>query len=153
MPTKKTKTTAKKVAKKVTKKAVVKKAVPKKTAKKAPAKKAPAKKKAAPAKKAAAKKSPAKKSAGKKTLIKARGPACFWTRDGLILENLITLRQALKAMSEDEFNFHVTKDRNDFADWVEQVLGDADCAAALRKSRKPNSAATVVVRHLRYYEV
>lgn len=144
MPTKKTKTTAKKVAKKVTKKAV---------AKKAPAKKAPAKKKAATVKKAATKKSAPKKAAGKKTLIKARGPACFWTRDGLILENLITLRQALKSMSEDEFNFHVTKDRNDFADWVEQVLEDSECAAALRKSRKPNSAATVVVRHLRYYEI
>lgn len=135
MPTKKTtkKTTSKKTA---VKKA--KKLTSKKTVKKAHK---------------ITKKQTAKQTIEKKNLVKAKGSACFWTRDGLILESLVTLSNALRNMSDDEFYHHVTKDKNDFADWVEEILHDAECASALRKSKKPNTAATVVVRHLKYYKI
>lgn len=133
MPTKKTtaakkKTAAKKVVKKTANKAV------KKTTKKA------------------TKTSVAKPAAGK-VLVCAKDSECFWTTDGEILQDLTQLRDALGVMSDDVFTHHVTKEKNDFADWVEHVLYDGECAAALRKSRKPNTARTTVVKHLRYYNV
>ena len=157
MPTKKAKKTTKKTtAKKAVRPNASKSKNPggqvKKAAKKS-AKKPAAKKATKTVRKTAAKKTAVKKSEGQKMLKKARGAACFWTRDGLILENLVTLSNALKSMPDEEFHYHVTRDRNDFADWVEQILEDADCAAALRKSRKPNTAAIVVERHLRYYKI
>ena len=133
----------------------------KKTVKKASKRAA---KKATPKKRAATKKSsrqtPKKKTASKTTrrstprgqvLVCAADGHCFWTTDGRILSNLAELRDALAAMSKEVYGHHVTKEKNDFADWVDQVLADPECAAALRGRRTPTGARTVVVRRLRTY--
>lgn len=131
----------------------------KKTAIKKVVKKTTAVKKTAPAKKTAAKAvskknlatKQAEKSAKKK--IKAAKPEkCFWVNDGKILADLLDLEAAFGSMAETVFVHHVTKEKNDFADWVEHVLEDVDCAADLRTCRKPRSAKTVVVRHLKRYQ-
>ena len=67
------------------------------------------------------------------------------------MKNLEELKFAFGTMGDEVYLHHVTKDKNDFADWVEHVLHDYECAAALRRSRKPSSAKTVVVRHLKLY--
>lgn len=131
---------AKKTNKKVTKK-TAKKAV-KKTTKKV-AKKTNTK----ATKKAVSKKQPEKMRA----LVCADGEFCFWTTDGSVLENLEQLETAFGSMDDEVFLHHVTKEKNDFADWVEHVLEDAACAADLRRSKKPTSARTVVRRHLKLY--
>lgn len=125
MPT--NKTAAKKTAKKATKKAV----------KKAPAKKV--------AKKASVKK------ATRPTLVTASNETSFWVTNGAVLNNLVALAQTLDTMEKNVFSYHVTKDKNDFADWVEAVLEDTTCAAALRKCKTPKSAKTVVVKHIKLY--
>lgn len=104
-------------------------------------------------KKTVPKKSVKKTVSGKKILVCADNSSCFWTSDGQVLQDLITLRDALKTMDSTVYVHHVTKEKNDFADWVEYVLQDDSCAEALRKSKKPNTARIVVVRHLRYYNV
>lgn len=127
------KATTKKVTKKTVKK-VTKKAAPKKTTKKT-------------TKKTASKKS----SKQVKALVCAPDDKCFWTTDGQILKDLEELKFAFGSMDDEVFLHHVTKDRNDFADWVENVLEDKACASALRRSKKPSSAKTVVIKHLRLY--
>lgn len=86
-----------------------------------------------------------------KLLVCAPDDKCFWTNDGQILKNLEELKLAFGTMDDEVFMHHVNKEKNDFADWVEYVLEDQDCAIALRKSRKPGSAQTTVIRHLRFY--
>lgn len=137
--------TTKKSAKKTTKRAAKKSAAKsaKKSAKKSTsraAKKATAKTKRTPAKK------------GKQALFYAEGPACFWVHEGPILTSLVDLEAALREMNEDLYRYHTSGDQNDFAEWVENVLADKSCGAALRKARKPSTAATVVRRHLTVYE-
>lgn len=105
----------------------------------------------APAKKVAKKASP--KSKTKPELVCAPGEQCFWTTDGRVLSNLVELRDALESMTDDVFAYHVSKERNDFADWIEQVLEDAELAAAFRKSKKLNTAHDVVVTRLRIYSI
>lgn len=135
MPTsKKSSTKAKKTTKKSTRKKAAKK-VAKSTAKQT-------------AKKSVTKKS---KKPAAKPLVVAKEKECFWTNDGQVLKDLQELSVALDKMAEEVFKYHVTKERNDFADWVDSVLSDTACAEALRKSRKPSTAKTVVVRHLKYY--
>lgn len=131
----------KKVLKKVPAK---KKAVAKKPVKKAPTKKKPVAKKAT-------KKSEAKQRV--RALVCAPGEHCFWTTDGQVLQDLNQLQMAFGSMGEEVFLHHVTKEKNDFADWVEHILDDAACAAELRRSQKPASARTVVVRCLRSYKL
>ncbi len=86
-------------------------------------------------------------------LICADGNRCFWTTDGEVIANLTELRDSFEKMADDVFKYHVTKEKNDFADWVEAVLKDQELGNQLRKSRKPSSARTVVVRRLKIYNL
>jgi len=128
---------------KVTTKKVTKNTVAK-TAKKA-IKKTPAKR--------VTKKRPSKVVTNAKLLVCAPDDKCFWTTDGTILKNLEELKFAFGTMNDEVFLHHVTKERNDFADWVQHVLEDSECADALRKAKKRDTAKTVVIRHLRHYSV
>lgn len=111
--------------------------------------------------KPAAKKSPGKasregssKSKGKRmALVCANPDQCFWTTDGRVLSNLVELRDSLSDMADEVFEFHVNKDKNDFANWVGSVLEDPELAKALQKAKKSKTARTVVVRRLKIYDL
>ena len=149
-----------------TKKAATKKSVKKTVTKRTPAKKPSVKKavtkKKPAAKKPAAKKTVAKKAPAKKTkkavtkkpvkdILYATNEQSFWVTNGEILNSLMALHDALDDMPKDVFEFHVTADQNDFSEWVETVLCDADCAADLQKAKSQKSAKTTVAKHLKHY--
>ncbi len=139
MPNKNKKTSNKKVVKKKTK-AAVKKTVKKKTVKKTDQE--------------ATKKitqRPATKRKTRPVLVCVYGKDCFWVNQGPILQDLIQLRDTLKNMSDVTFKHHVSKNHNDFADWVQFVLLDKSCANALRKSTRPKTAQSVLIKRLKYY--
>lgn len=92
-----------------------------------------------------------KKVASKKPLVYARDIESFWVVDGQILNSLASLADVLSSMEKEVYLHHVTTEKNDFADWVDKVLGDEDCAAALRKSKTANAAKIVVVKYLKTY--
>lgn len=97
----------------------------------------------------------AKKSDAKagKTLVLASNQKSFWVNDGSILNSLVALHDALAVMEKHHFEHHVTKDKNDFAEWVEAVLCDSDCASDLRKAKTSKAAKTVVAKHLKFYVI
>lgn len=97
------------------------------------------------------KKTASKKTSGKKKLVVAAGAHCFWVKDGKVLKDLVDLETALKKMTAEVFAHHVTKDKNDFATWVEVVLKDKACATDLKKAKKANTAKTAVTKHLKNY--
>jgi hypothetical protein len=99
-------------------------------------------------KKTASKKATAKKVSPLKVLVCAEGAQCFWTTDGTILRDLRDLAEAFRTMEDTVYRYHVSAGKHDFADWVEYVLEDAVCADALRGTKKPATAHTLVVRHL-----
>jgi hypothetical protein len=111
------------------------------------------------AKKATTKKAPAKKAATPKTtqkikkvpLVVAPEPAQFWLNDGRILPDLVALAESFAAMDDLLYRYHVSTEKNDFADWVESVLCDAECADSLRKATTPKKAHKVVTERLRIY--
>lgn len=94
-----------------------------------------------------------KKSAGKKSLLIANNQQSFWVNNGQILNSLLALEVALGSMPKETFSYHVAKGRNDFAQWVEYVLVDAACAADLRKAKTASAAKTVVIKHLKTYQL
>jgi len=89
----------------------------------------------------------------KKELVYADDQKSFWVSDGQVLNSLLALRDALERMEKEVYGYHVGAAHNDFASWVSEVLGDTDCAADLEKAKSPKSARTVVVKHLKVYEV
>lgn len=125
----------------------------KSTAKKTAKPKAKVKKVAKKAIKKVAKKTAAKKAPTKKTLVLATDNTSFWVSDGQILNSLLALRDSLDLMSKEVYQYHCGGKDNDFANWVEVVLCDGDCAHDLRKAKTPRSAKTVVVKHLKRYTI
>jgi len=90
----------------------------------------------------------AKLSRAKKTaLVSAEGEQCFWSNDGKILSTLLDLKIALGDMSAESYNHH-TDGRNDFANWVESVLQDKECASGLRKAKNQKAAYLCVTTRL-----
>lgn len=58
----------------------------------------------------------------------------FYCRDGRVLKNLHELSAALRTMTVETFNHHVTADRNDFSNWIKDVIGDETLAEDLRNA-------------------
>lgn len=87
----------------------------------------------------------------KKPLIYADNHGSFWVTDGQILDSLLALKNALDGMSKDVYQHHVSEERNDFAQWVQDVLLDIECANGLVKAKTPTAAKMVVTTHLKGY--
>lgn len=115
--------------------AAVKKAVKKTVVKKAPA----------------PKKTVSKKKSTAKVLVYSDNARSFWTSDGQIFNSLLALHDALKKMDKTVYGNHVSGNRHDFAQWVEVVLCDAECAADLRRAQTPTGARTAIAKHLKSY--
>lgn len=66
---------------------------------------------------------------------------CFWLADGRSLKNLNELADLLDGGDLSIWEFHVTADKNDFANWIEGVFEDLALGKAVRKSKSPKTAA------------
>ena len=109
---------------------------------------------AAKAKKAPAKVAPTRNlKKAKRVLVCANGAQCFWTNDGKIIANLVELRDTLEHMADEVFEHHVNKSKNDFADWIQYVLGDVELAKKIRAFKKAQTARGAVVAHLKMYDI
>ena len=58
----------------------------------------------------------------------------FYCVDGRVARNLEDLQNALANMSDDTFSCHANPDKNDFANWVADVIGDEKLAGDIREA-------------------
>jgi len=65
----------------------------------------------------------------------------FWCSDGRVLKSLPELGVALKQMDEETFRHHSSESRNDFSNWVRDVIGDEKLSRDLLKSTTQAQAA------------
>ena len=61
--------------------------------------------------------------------------------DGHILRNVKELRDSLNTMKDETHVFHANKEKNDFANWVRDIIKDEMLAKDLQKA--PNRAQAV----------
>ena len=64
----------------------------------------------------------------------------FYLNDGRRLYNLRDLENALQGMNMALFSYHVNEQRNDFANWIQDVFGFVELANEMRNA-KTNKAA------------
>ena len=74
----------------------------------------------------------------------------FFCKDGRVLRNLGELRDALGTMSDELFSYHVNKEKNDFMNWVRDVVKDEALAKQLSKANRPRKAADVVKEEIKF---
>jgi len=92
------------------------------------------------------------KTKQKLSIVNADDASCFWVNNGPILKNIRDLKNALLAMSEDTFKYHVNEEKNDFANWFRDILKDNVLANKLVKTITLKSAIKAVEKRLEKYE-
>ncbi|OGM23076.1 hypothetical protein A2961_02590 [Candidatus Woesebacteria bacterium RIFCSPLOWO2_01_FULL_39_21] len=68
----------------------------------------------------------------KKDIVNAPNDKLFWVHEGPALKNLVDLRDLLRSLRDETFKFHVNELKNDFSNWISDVLKEADLAKKLK---------------------
>jgi hypothetical protein len=74
----------------------------------------------------------------------------FWVCDGQILKNLRELRDAFAVMNDYTFTYHVNDAKNDFHNWVKDIVRDDALASQLLKAGSPLAAVRVVTDRIAF---
>lgn len=72
----------------------------------------------------------------------------FGLCDGTRLNNLHDLARTLEFMDDHTYNYHVNDSKNDFSNWVKEVLGISDLAENLDKAKNKYEAEVIVLEHI-----
>lgn len=72
------------------------------------------------------------------------GDKCFWANNGAVIKNLYELYNSLETMDEATFSHHVNELRNDFYNWVNDVIKDRKLADKLAGIKTKAEAAKSV---------
>ena len=75
----------------------------------------------------------------KRILSTVRPEKSFWINNGPIISNLKHLPKVVQGMNDEQFRYHVNKDKNDFSNWIKEVIGDKALADELKKTRTKDS--------------
>jgi chromosome condensin MukBEF ATPase and DNA-binding subunit MukB len=74
----------------------------------------------------------------------------FWVNNGAVLTNLEEFSKELKSIEPEQFSHHVTREKNDFANWISEVIGDQTLARTLSRAKTPRTVAQTVDKRLNY---
>ncbi len=74
----------------------------------------------------------------------------FWCCDGRVLRNLNDLATALKEIPEETYRRHVDSEKNDFSNWIRDVVGDVTLTRQMRKAKSRMTAARRVTERLEW---
>ena len=74
----------------------------------------------------------------------------FWCQDGKVIKNLKDLEEALNNMSDETFRHHSGGERNDFSNWVRDVLGDDKLARDLSKAKSRIQASRAIAQRISF---
>ncbi|HSU72484.1 MAG TPA: transketolase family protein [Candidatus Binatia bacterium] len=78
---------------------------------------------------------PTAKSAAQRVLGAVPQDVTFKVRNGMVIRSIPELHKAVLAMDQATFQYHVNDQRNDFAQWIEDVQQDHELAHVLKNAR------------------
>jgi len=74
----------------------------------------------------------------------------FRCHDGRTFRNMEELGQAFRSMGDEGFTYHANAEKNDFSNWVKNVIKDDKLARDLAKSRDQLQAAKTVENRISF---
>ena len=72
----------------------------------------------------------------------------FYLNNGTPLKSIAELIDQLVDMDQDLFNYHVSKKKNDFANWVRDVFGKKELARRMNMTRSPQGMLKSITKIL-----
>jgi len=63
----------------------------------------------------------------------------FWVNYGPVVDSISALRDAVKAMSPEQFEYHTKQGRNDFALWIRHCFDNKKVADRVEKATTKNA--------------
>jgi hypothetical protein len=76
----------------------------------------------------------------------------FRCHDGEVFWNLRDLARAVGSMRDDVFSVHVNSLKNDFANWVADVVGDHTLARELWQTKNPTTTLQRLTERIAFLE-
>lgn len=80
----------------------------------------------------------------------AEGEQRFFLKNGEAISSLRELRDRLSTMDEDTFNYHVSKDKNDFSSWIKEILLEPGLSEEIMHSADSKEMAETIDLHIRH---
>jgi len=74
----------------------------------------------------------------------------FCCRDGGIFRNMRELRNGLEVISDETFVFHANAEKNDFGNWMKDIIQDEKLARDLIKAQSRLQAAKSVAARVSF---
>ena len=68
----------------------------------------------------------------------------FWVCDGSVIKNIDELINTLRSMNDDIFRYHVNENKNDFYNWIRDVIGDRFLANQIKEAKDRAETAEIV---------
>jgi len=88
------------------------------------------------------------KQEAEKFLAEVPQEYAFWCHDGSTLRDIKELGKALATMTDETFAYHANMEKNDFSNWVRDVIGDEKLASNLQRARNRVQAANQVTSRI-----
>jgi len=76
----------------------------------------------------------------------------FWCHDGKLIKNVGELEKALNNMSDETFHYHSGEGRNDFGNWIRDVVEDNKLANDLSKAKSRIHASKAVAQRISFLQ-
>lgn len=76
----------------------------------------------------------------------------FWCHDGTVFHDMKELAEHLGTMTDDTFSYHCNAAKNDFTNWVRDVIGDRKLAEDLARVHDRMAAAQIVSQRTAFLE-
>lgn len=74
----------------------------------------------------------------------------FYINDGPAVKNLYELVYVMRDISDEQFEFHVNSEKNDFANWIADCVSDHRLAADVRQLDNKHSMAIKIAERYMY---
>jgi hypothetical protein len=86
------------------------------------------------------------KADAKRALSDVSPEFVFYVCNGEILKNLEELGKALKRIDDMAYEYHVNAERNDFSNWIKDILGDDKLAKDIFSKDKKTALSIIQLR-------
>ncbi len=73
----------------------------------------------------------------------------FWASNGSVIKNLGELPEVIKSLSDEQFTHHVNEEKNDFRNWIVNIVGDKELAKAIAKLKTKSSMIKKISTRIR----